>query len=847
MSRHLSCVLLAFAAVVGVGIKAYAEENTSPVIEEVIVTATKREASVQDVPIAVTAIGAETLDRAGVQDLRDLSTVASSFNMNASQTESQGTTLRIRGVGTTGNNIGLESAVGVFLDGVYLSRPGVALGDLMDVEAIEVLRGPQGTLFGRNTSAGALNIRTKAPNFTENEFWANLTAANFGGYNVQAGASGPLSERVAYRLSGAIREQDGFVDSTTGAESINRDRYLLRGQLQFDPTDELSIRLIADYSEADENCCDAVVLQESATVGLGSFAAAGLRPDGGVQESGFSAFRDRNSNAEQFENPFEQKGVSIEANWDVNDVSTLTYIGSYRDFEAESVQHSDFVNLDLFSVRPEAAGGLMSLDRIETITHEVRLTIDTERASWLFGAYYSDEEILENQGLGLGTDFSGNTDAQLWFFALAPTLAPAAGLAGVPLATGGTFGDVLAAAVDGNPLTSPSVAFAGGVNAAGSFANNIFNQDGESWSIFTHNTFHITNNLDVVVGLRWTDEEKRGSFAQPVANNNSCLNTVFNAGALAAGAAGTGLEGVAGTIGNLSAAFACFPFTAPADTGIPILPATFDQTFEDEELVYTGKLVYAFSDNVTGYFSFTHGFKAGGFNLDATAAAGGADPSFDSEVVDAWEVGLKSDLFDRRLRLNLTAFTYEIEDFQVLEFTGVQFQTFNVPNAESSGFELEAVALPTEGLQLNLGVTYADSEYPDDCNNGSAAPANVASLCGAQFTNAPETVVTAGFNYDRYFGNGMTWFVSTNARWEDNRRTSTQPGLLFDVQESNTKINTRVGVGRADGRWMLELWGNNVTDRQTRNVTFNTPLRIGSRGAFLEAPRTFGVTLRTQL
>ncbi len=835
MKRFLLALLACTLAPAG------ASAADQPIIEEVIVTATKREQSVQDVPIAVTAISSEALDRAGVQDLRDLSTVATSFNMNTSQTESQGATLRIRGVGTTGNNIGLESAVGVFLDGVYLSRPGVALGDLMDVEAVEVLRGPQGTLFGRNTSAGALNIRTKAPNLVENEFFANFTAGNFSSSNIQLGASGPITENLAYRLSGAVRNQDGFLDSTTGAESRDRDRWLVRGQLLWAPSDTLEVRLIGDYSEADEQCCDAVILSESPSVGLGSFTAAGLPANGGVVVSGRSAFNGRDSNAEQFENPNEQWGVSAEVNWEINDAMTLTYIGAYRDFDADSVQHSDFVGLDVFSVQASAAGGLDTFDAIETTTHEIRLAGETERVSWLIGGYYSDEEIVENQGLGLGADYSQNVDAQLWFFALQPVLGPAAGLSGVPLATGGTFGDVLAAG-------SPSIAFGGGVDTAGSFAQNIFAQDGKSWSVFTHNTFHVTQKLDLVVGLRWTDEEKDGSFRQPLANNNNCLNTLANAAALNTGAAGTGLEAVALTIGNLSGAFACFPFAAPADTGIAILPASFDDTFEDEELVYTGKVVYAFTENISGYLSFTHGFKAGGFNLDATAAAGGGDPRFDSELIDSWELGLKSELFDRRLRANISIFDYDIEDFQVLEFTGVRFQTFNVPNARSQGVELELLAVPAEGLQLTLGATYADSEYPSNCdNNDPNAPPNVSSLCGAQFTNAPEYVVTGGVSYDGSLGDNLAWFANVNARWEDERRTSTQPNLPLDFQEANTKVNARLGLGSLNGSWSIELWGNNITDKQTRNVTFNTPLRIGSRGTFLEAPRTYGLTLRTRL
>ena len=404
-----------------------AEERARPVLEEIIVTATKRQESLQDVPIAVTAVDAQTLSRAGVKDLRDLPTLAAAFNMNSSQTESQGSTMRIRGVGTTGNNIGLESAVGVFLDGVYLSRPGIALGDLMDVEAIEVLRGPQGTLFGRNTTAGALNIRTRAPNLSQHEDFASLGAGNFDAYNVQAGVSGPLvPERLGYRLSGAVRKHDGFVESTSGAESLDRDRWLLRGQLLWSISDTADLRIIADYAEADEHCCDAAVIQESPAVALGSFAAAGLPAHGGVLTSGLKdAVEDRDSNGSQFENPFEQKGISAELNVDLTDTMRLTYIGAWRDFRADSVQDSDFVGLDVFSVRAAAAGGFDTYDDIRTITHELRIDGSAGPLDWMIGAYYSDEEIEEHQGLGLGTDFSANAHAVLWNYAFVPALGAA--------------------------------------------------------------------------------------------------------------------------------------------------------------------------------------------------------------------------------------------------------------------------------------------------------------------------------------------------------------------------------------------------------------------------------------
>ena len=841
MSKPFACVVFT-GITLALPAFAQAQNETqnqdSEAIEEILVTATRRVESLQEVPVAVTALSAQTLDRAGVRDFRDLSTVATSFNMNSTQTETAGTTLRIRGVGTTGNNIGLESAVGVFLDDVYLSRPGIALGDLMDVEQIEVLRGPQGTLFGRNTSAGAISIRTRRPNLSEHESFANFTAGNYDTLNLQLGTSGPIIEdELGYRLSFARREQSGFMESTTGAESITRDRYSVRAQLLWNISDAADLRLIADYADADEQCCDAIIVQETAARNVGSFVAAGLPADGGVQTFGESALDGFESNAEQFQNRSEQTGLSAELNWDLNGDMDLTWLASWRRFVSDSVQQSDFVNLDVFAVDTSYAGGLPTDDNIDTWSTELRLSGETDRLSWMVGAYLSDETIQSTVGLGLGRDFSAHADAMLWRFAFGPVLGAAPLLANVPLATGGTFGQVLAA-------PSPSIAFAGGVDAAGAYARNAFDQDGRSSSIFTYNTVDLTEDLALVVGLRWIDERKDGSFRQGDAPNPACVNTVRNAGALAAGAAGTGLEVVAGTIGAFSSGYLCFPFAAPADS-LPGRPVTFADTYDDDELAYTAKLTYDFSETISGYASYTHGFKAGGFNLDSTAAVGGADPRFRAETNDAMEVGLKTLFLNDRIRANLSAWNYDLEDFQVLEFTGVQFQTFNVPKAESQGAEIELATLLTDNLNVNLGYTFADSMYPDDCDgNDPNAAAQVSSLCGAPLTNSPENTVTLGVDYSGYIGD-LAFFVSGNYRWADERRTSTQPGLDFDIQEATGETNLRAGIGDDDGGWVLELWANNITDERIRNVTFNVPLRVGARGAFLGAPRTYGVTLRT--
>ena len=253
--RRIAAGLLASTMLASPAMSQDTETETTRFQEDVIiVTATRRASDIQDIPVAVTAITPAQLERQGIMNIADLSSVTPGFNLQSSQTETQGTSMRIRGVGTTSNNIGLESAVGIFIDGVYQSRPGVALGELVDIEAIEMLRGPQGTLFGRNVTAGALNIRTVAPVIGETGGFANLTYGNYDLLNVQGAMNIAAGENLAFRATGSFRNRDGFMTSTivNGGESHDRDRFMLRGQALWEPADATSLRLIADYQKTDE-------------------------------------------------------------------------------------------------------------------------------------------------------------------------------------------------------------------------------------------------------------------------------------------------------------------------------------------------------------------------------------------------------------------------------------------------------------------------------------------------------------------------------------------------------------------------------------------------------------------
>jgi len=822
--------------------------------DEIIVTATKRATSVQDVPISVTVVSPTQLENQGVTSIKDLASVASGFNIQSSQTESQGTSIRIRGVGTTGNNIGLESAVGVFIDGVYQSRPGVALGELTDIEALELLRGPQGTLFGRNTSAGALNIRTKKPDFDGTSGFADFTYGNFNLINVKAAANFTASDQLAFRVNGAYRERDGFLTSSIdpNIESHNRDRFLIKGQALWEPSDQTSLRIIADYAEIDENCCASVTLTTSPLLGA---ATGTLFPAVGFEDS--LEARIFNDNTE-FENGSESFGISGELIHDFG-VAEATLIGSYRDFAANSFQ-GDFNASAQYEV-PTLA------DDIQTITAELRFqgeAIDG-KLDWLVGGYWADETIDEVFQLQLGADFSSSVG-------LANTGSPA------PLGLVSAAGQGLLQAGAGiAPTFVP-------VSSVGAVADNRFAQDATSLSIFTHNIFSVTDRLDLTVGARYNDDSKDGSFDQlSVTNPDACIASLTLAGSLGGDPAATvaalqtfvpaaALPTVTSPAVGTFAFLNCFPFAAPVlgsispnnpaalGAGAALLPREFDDNFSDSEFIYTVKADYDVTDDFLLYGSFSHGYKAGGFNLDPTAAQGGADPRFNSEEVDSWEVGIKTTLADGRARFNLTGFWSTYDNFQVLEFTGTRFQTFNVDDVSSKGVEAELNASLSDNVTLNAGLTYADAEYGENCDRGGTIREAIP-LCGFSLTNSPEVSSVLGITYDGEISeSGWGLLANVNLATQSDRRTSTNPFLgasaaagrgprdvlaPFDNQEGVTKVNARVGFSMPGDRASIEFWGLNLTDEITRGITFNTPLQGASRSAFIESPRQYGVTVRT--
>ncbi len=834
--------LFAASAVAAITAGGYAQAQE--VSDEIIVTATKRETSLQDVPVAVTPVTAELIENSGIRDLQDVQSVAPSLQFNVSENESSATA-RLRGVGTQGSNPGLESAVGIFIDGVYRARNGVGLQDLGQVAQIEVLRGPQGTLFGRNTSAGLISVSTAGPDLNEFGASAEATYGNYGETRLSGHVNLPvINEQLAVRLFAAMDERDGFMDLNPGGvntvlgaagvnnlgkrEENNRDMWTVRGQVAWAPTADLDARFIVDVTERDETCCGAKVYNPVLLNGypfafgtgvaqtnvVGAFGGYGpngvnevIRGGGGIGQR--FAFANRESGQQ-----LEDKGVSAEFNWDLGSV-TLSSITAYRDWNYDQGQDADFSQADLW-YRPN--NGLSGFG-FEIFTQELRAAFTMGPVDSIVGLFYADEALERRDNLQNGSQF-------------------------------GTY------------FATLNALFTGLTAANNTGIRDTYEQNSESIAVFTHNIWAVDDKTDITFGLRYTNEKK------DVAAN---FSTSFNAQpALAAtlngvsAGLGTAYGNCSGSLSGTAADAAIIG--ARAGFCLPTVRAELDgatRTQSREEKEWSGivSLRREFTDNVSAYTSYSRGYKGGGFNLDrnfdfalATAAPGSSwKTDFAGEFVDAFEIGLKNSLMDGALLLNLATFWNKYENYQLNTFNGVSFQVSSVPEAYSQGVELDAIwNTPIDGFSYQGGFAYVEAEYGDDSGwvalsrnplNPTAAAVNIR-LPGSRLTNAPLWTVTSAFTYEKpLFSDAMMGLAYLDFRYASDQVTGSDLEPT-KVQPGYFTVNGRVGLSTADERLSLEIWGRNLFDAEYQQVAFNIPLQGNARGAFLGDPRTYGVTLR---
>ncbi|MCR9259338.1 MAG: TonB-dependent receptor [Pseudomonadaceae bacterium] len=783
---------------------AVAAQPDNYVIEEIVVTAQKREQSIQDVPIAVSAFDSAFLDDAGVDDVLELQFFVPGLTIYNNQSATQ-TNFNIRGVGTAGNSLSLESSVGIYVDGVYRSRQSSAINDLIDVERVEVLKGPQGTLFGKNTASGAVQFLTVAPQLDEFGGYAEFNGGSESYANFNGAINIPFADgRAAARLSGGVTERDGWVDNIASGNDLNdKDRYSLRGQLLFLPTDDITVRLIADYSEIDEKCCSAANVFDGPGDTLAAFLAAG----GGAQLPGVSytqpiellgadlilANRFDDDVAAMDIDPsaqIEESGFSAEVEWDIGNV-TLTSVTAYRSYEATNFVDADFTSLDTLS----ASGGTAEQD---TFTQEFRIAGDFgDSITYVAGMYYFDQDLDNLTILRVGADANDL-------------------LAG-GLTTGDLVGGAAGCAAFGITAICDDPAF-----PENGQSDNISSQDQTSWAVFAQADFNLTEDLIATVGLRYLDEEKD-------------MDVIF-------------------TESLFSPVWAAFTPLSP------FVPDVNGAKFEDEEVTGTAKLTYYWNDDLMTYVSYGRGYKSGGTNIDRIdPALTGSPLLFDPETSDSYEIGMKADFLDKRLRVNAAAYLTDFKDFQANTFVGTGFVLQNAGEIQTRGFEVEVFALPAEWLTLQSGLAYVDAEYESfeggACtrtpygNEPDAGDPGFPIVCdnsGNTVGGTPEWTVYVSGQVSQRLADGNLFYGQLDVNWKDENPSGNDndPNKLAD---SYTLTNLRVGYRFSGDRYDVSLWAKNLFDEDYTNGAFNSVIREGSLTEYHTEPQTWGVTLRATM
>ena len=862
--------------------------------DEIIVTATKRTTTLQDTPVAVTVTPAETIQRAQILDVLDLQSVVPSLRVDQLQASTQ-TNFIIRGFGNGANNPGIEPSVGVFVDGVYRSRSAAAIGNLPQLERVEVLAGPQSTLFGKNASAGVISIVTQAPQF-ETQGYVEAGLGNLDLFTGKAYLTGPLSDEVAYSIGGSFQKRDGYIDVFGSDETLNdRDRFDLRGQILWEPTDALSLRFIGDYSEIDELCCGTSTFVSSPVSGI-------LQSLGGenVQGSPLDPF-ERVAYVDRIpENTLEDFGVSANVDYDFGNGLSLTSITAYRENSTFSDIDADFTLLDLLDTNERD-------DQIDTFTQELRITSNYDGAfNFQIGGFYFNETVDSRNTIGYGSDFRA-------------------------------YGDVLSqGALDLIEAANPDI-------PAGTFFNDdvivedFFTQDDETFSIFGTVDYEIGDRLTLTAGLNYTDVRKEvtgravnnddfsnfdltGQGAANAATLQGLLENFpniaaacglgplafnpTNIGAVSGVAACPGLGGVPGAAAfaglqmNVAAGVGMIDFADPAQNpfaplfGLQFLPqllpfpnAVESGVLSDDDISYTFRANVELTDDLNVYASYATGYKSASFNLsrdsrpfiaDAvaletagllpnnyTVATGRnfgtrfADPE-ESRVI---ELGAKA-RFDFGT-INAAVFSQKLENFQTNAFVGAAFVLTNAGETRVNGIELSGRLFPTDNFTIDYAGTFLDPEFTD-FTNAVGPGGTVVDRTGEKPANISDVSLSIGATYEASLGEGVTGFIRGDWQYEDGTlldanlapegraaaallnplETTVAAFEGYEFREQSI-FNVSAGI-EIDNGIGVQIWGRNITGDDYASTLFPGVAQIGIVNGYPSNVPTYGVNLRKE-
>ncbi len=771
----------------------------APVLEEVLVSASRRVESLQDVPMSVSAFSWEFFQDAGVNSLADLEQYTPNLRIDTA-TDSRSTVIRIRGIGSVGSNSGVDPSVGVFIDGVYQGRAGMSIGDLVDVQRVEVLRGPQGTLYGKNTSAGAISIHTRLPtqdaaSMLEVGYDSNEKAEIRGMINLPLGATGH-----ALRLSGFGIEGEHQFDNTFSGQGLNNaGKYGARARLLFDLDTAQSdsgfgqFVITADYTREDTECCAFAVMDYN---GLSSLNAPSTRNPSAQWQAAlgdnalgqpildFNAFENSEGFAppradpfsddywfdDELKNEVEMGGVALEWQTALANGSTVDFINAWRHYSSDSAFDGDFTAYNAVTSSTQ-----VDLDQYSS---ELRLTSPgDELFDYQFGlyAYYSEFDSV-------GT------------FTQQPSLVHNVSLGG-DLTLGTLFPDGTIN-VDSNVYTTTSYAAFGQI------------------------VWNYSEKLSATLGLRYTYEKKEREGSQITTPS--------------------------------------FPLDLPPVAGPDLY---LDDSRSDSDISPALNLRYFFTGDLMAYGSVSRGFKSGGFNQRREVSTSNGE--FDEETATNYELGWKTSLLERRLQFNGALFYVDYEDFQSQTFDGSSVRVTNAGSLESYGAELELVYILSRDLTLGTAVGYTKAEYDsfdnaqctveqtfhqyyiiDAAQGGSPGTNSSCSqdLAGRPLANAPEWNVSSYLEYDLDLSDRLLAIMRLEHSFIDSfyLEEDLDPHLKNDAVNL---INLRLTLTNANRDWEAILWGRNLLDEEYYAFGLDIPT-LGGYAGVVAPEATIGLTLR---
>jgi iron complex outermembrane receptor protein len=757
-------------------------------VEEVVVTARHRTEKAQTVPIAITSIGASKIDATGINSLNKLQTLVPTLQVIESNPRNSAFNIRGIGANVSITNDGLEGGVGVYVDGVLYGRPGQAAFAFPDIADVQVLRGPQGTLFGKNTTAGAVDVHSRLPSFTPQ---ADLEASvgNYGFWQVKGSVSDGFNDKVAVRVSFLADQRNGTINSVDGNQHYNTlDDKGGKVQVLALPTDDLKLRFIVDYTHQLENCCVPVALGVFTNYTNGAPVPVNFYKHLGLLGDPLPIFNPTNydtSTTRYTDFHMETGGTSLQADYDLNGF-TLTSISAWRFWNWWPFNGSE-IEKNL-----EVTDNASIKEWQRQASQEFRVTSPTGGViDYTAGGYFFYQDVPGYTRTGYGP--------QAGSYILGPK---------VPQALGNLALNGFNVQSDSDPVTN-------------------------SYAAYGQGTWHILPGLDFTGGLRYTYEDKSGSFyltdfgGAPIAG-------------LPAKEAATILALRKSIAGGVNSGF------------------YFKDLTHDASLSYLSTLSYKFTDDLYTYATYSRGNKSAGINVTLLPLSLINDAIVKPERVDNYEVGVKSSWFDNRLVANADAFWIEDTDYQgvvaALLPTGLYtYFLSSVPKVQSRGLEVDTQAKPTDWLSLNFAGAYTDAiyeSYPNaQCPPEVAPTTKTCNLSGEPVPGTSRWTMSAGGEITQPLGSYGRYDLVGYAGADFSLRSG------FFVAATDSKyslvpgyglLDVRLGARTADGKYDLFLWSHNATNTRyftTIGGTAATGLITGDLGD----PVTFGLTLKVHL